>query len=240
MAVTVVTWIVYLVGAYLAAGVVAALALHIRGLGAIDHATIGAPVSFRVLITPGLIALWPTVLSKWRTVKRGGDAPGNPDAPLSAMRLRRIHGIAIRLLALFVPVAVGVAVMARSPDTVSGGPNPLADAAPLPVVALEVPYAIEDLPIVMRLRTDNLGSWQIEIDAERELAAPAIGLYWIDRLADSNALGTGIYLGNVWGPGERRFAIDGASVSEGGTLVLYSFVDADILSRVTIKAPSPR
>ncbi|NUM54885.1 MAG: hypothetical protein HUU46_14660 [Candidatus Hydrogenedentes bacterium] len=238
MFVSIVTISVYGACAYLALGAVATLALHARGLRILDHATAGAPISFRVLVTPGLIALWPIMLCKWRKAARGGDGAGRPDAPIPALRLRQIHGIAIRLLALLIPVAVGAAVMVRAPVAVIGGANPLTDAPPLRDVALERSHAFEGFPIVLRVRTDDLGSWQVELDAERELDTPALGLYWLDGPGESIVPGTGVYLGNVWGPGARRFAVDGERLSKGGSLVLYSFADAEVVARASVKAPS--
>jgi len=55
------------VGFYALLGVVFAAAFHWRGLAAVDsgaaaHGTRG----FRVVITPGVVALWPLLLVRWR------------------------------------------------------------------------------------------------------------------------------------------------------------------------------
>jgi hypothetical protein len=65
--------IITLVGAYLAAGVVFAIAFVVIGVSRIDPAARGAPFGFRLLILPGSAALWPMLLTKWlRTARRGG------------------------------------------------------------------------------------------------------------------------------------------------------------------------
>jgi hypothetical protein len=57
-------------GFYLAIGLVVALYLLIRGLSRLDPAAMGATRGFRVLVFPGLVALWPLLLRKW--LRSGG------------------------------------------------------------------------------------------------------------------------------------------------------------------------
>jgi hypothetical protein len=40
------------------------------GVGRVDHAAIGAPWSFRLLILPGAAALWPFMLLMWMHAPR--------------------------------------------------------------------------------------------------------------------------------------------------------------------------
>ncbi len=51
--------------AYLAAGLLFALAFAFGGAARIDRATQGAGVFFRLLILPGAALLWPLVLVMW-------------------------------------------------------------------------------------------------------------------------------------------------------------------------------
>ena len=51
---------------YAALGCFAALAFQLRGMRAVDPNTQGSTWGFRVLVTPGLIALWPLMLWAWR------------------------------------------------------------------------------------------------------------------------------------------------------------------------------
>ncbi|MEQ1863977.1 MAG: hypothetical protein ABL996_04920 [Micropepsaceae bacterium] len=50
---------------YAAAGGVFALGFLILGLTRVDHGASGAGILFRLLIIPGLIALWPIILVRW-------------------------------------------------------------------------------------------------------------------------------------------------------------------------------
>jgi hypothetical protein len=57
------------VAGYLVLGLVFALAFVTRGVAVIDPAARGMPRSARLLIMPGVIALWPLMLWKWSTQK---------------------------------------------------------------------------------------------------------------------------------------------------------------------------
>lgn len=87
---------------YGAVGLLCSLALHRFGLRRIDPATVGSGLWFRLLITPGLIALWPLMLARWRqAVRDGAPAPGEVHLPLGASAIRRMHAhLAIALVVL--------------------------------------------------------------------------------------------------------------------------------------------
>jgi hypothetical protein len=69
-----------LVAAYLAAGVAFAVVLHAGGLARVDANAARGSRGFRIVVTPGLILLWPVLLGRWR---RG---VGMPPAPRDAHR----------------------------------------------------------------------------------------------------------------------------------------------------------
>lgn len=65
--------IVIVVAAYAALGAVVALGFVLRGLPRVDSAAAHSPLGFRLLIFPGLAALWPWALVRWLTLRgRGG------------------------------------------------------------------------------------------------------------------------------------------------------------------------
>ena len=70
MAERIAAWILGLAAAYLAAGVLFALAFLSRGIGRIDPAARGARWGFRALIAPGVVALWPWLARRWRAAAR--------------------------------------------------------------------------------------------------------------------------------------------------------------------------
>jgi len=228
------TILVYALGVFAFAGALAAVALHVRGLRVMDHATIGAPLMFRMLITPGMIALWPVLMLKWRKAARGLEVAGAPDAPVRAMGLRRLHGLAARGLAVALPVVIGAAVVTREPLAISEGVASLQEPAALARVAIEQDDSFGDLPIDLRLRTDDMRSWQVELDIARDLEKAALGLYWADAHDAALMPGSALYLGNVYGPGARRFVIDEKHIAAGGALLLYSFVDAEVIAQTNV------
>lgn len=71
-------WIARLIYAYLAVGVVLLPWWHWRGLARLDRAAADGPWGFRVLISPGLVALWPWLLA--RAVRGPGHPPPESNA----------------------------------------------------------------------------------------------------------------------------------------------------------------
>ncbi|MGE3246505.1 MAG: hypothetical protein AB7F96_01385 [Beijerinckiaceae bacterium] len=64
-------WLVFIAKVYAAIGIVVAAAFVFFGLDRIDASARGA-WSFRPLIVPGVILLWPLVLARWLTLEREG------------------------------------------------------------------------------------------------------------------------------------------------------------------------
>jgi len=112
---TLVIYLWYVISAYGLVGVAVATFIHLRALHLLDDSANGGTIGFRILITPGLVALWPLLLRKAQRQKRGGDIHGNPDTPLSARQLRMEQSILIKLLAVIIPILVGAALLTR-PD----------------------------------------------------------------------------------------------------------------------------
>lgn len=72
MSQTVATVFVYALGAYLAIGVAIGVPFVLLGVQRIDPSAVGATRGFRAIILPGVIALWPLILRRWR---RGAARP---------------------------------------------------------------------------------------------------------------------------------------------------------------------
>ena len=64
---------------YVAVGVVFALAFVTIGVGRTDPIARASGISFRILIIPGVAALWPVLALKWVRA-RPGTAAGEPGA----------------------------------------------------------------------------------------------------------------------------------------------------------------
>lgn len=64
---------------YAALGMVFGVLFVVAGVGRVDHAALGAPWSFRLLIWPGAAALWPLMLLKWiRAARSAADGEHTP------------------------------------------------------------------------------------------------------------------------------------------------------------------
>lgn len=67
LATTIAAWFVRGLGVYVLAGAMFAVVFHLGGLRRIDAAATSAGIAFRILVTPGLVALWPLFLGRlWR------------------------------------------------------------------------------------------------------------------------------------------------------------------------------
>jgi hypothetical protein len=70
MVVTIVEGALLALATYIAIGAILAVPFLIFGVGRVDPAAKGAPFLFRVLVIPGVVALWPLMLRRWlRPVK---------------------------------------------------------------------------------------------------------------------------------------------------------------------------
>lgn len=75
---TIAEWIVNLAMMYAAFGIVFAVAFIIFGIGKIDQAAKGSPAMFRLLVLPGVAALWPLLLKRWLGGQTHPPAENNP------------------------------------------------------------------------------------------------------------------------------------------------------------------
>ena len=71
----IVVWLVRLAGAYLVLGILVAIPFVLRGAGRIDPAARDAAWGFRLIILPGVIALWPLFVMR---IRRGQTFPPAP------------------------------------------------------------------------------------------------------------------------------------------------------------------
>ncbi len=96
--------ILWIAATYLSLGVLFAGVFVAYFLHRVDHAARGAPLTFRLLILPGVIALWPLLLVRCVRPITDGAEP-----------FRKMHLIAWLALAMLVPALVAAALFARSP-----------------------------------------------------------------------------------------------------------------------------
>jgi hypothetical protein len=66
------TGLVWLAAVYVAAGLVFAIPFLARGIEGLDPAARGSSLGFRLIVLPGVVALWPLLALRWRA---GATAP---------------------------------------------------------------------------------------------------------------------------------------------------------------------
>ena len=54
-----------IVAVYLLVGVLFVIPFLIKGLNKVDEGAHGSTIGFKIIIIPGVIVLWPVLLSKW-------------------------------------------------------------------------------------------------------------------------------------------------------------------------------
>lgn len=67
-----------ILGAYLALGLIVGIAFILRGVDRVDPAMVASPKRVRILILPGVAALWPLMLAKWIRASRPTPAEPHP------------------------------------------------------------------------------------------------------------------------------------------------------------------
>ena len=84
--VTFASWLVTLLGVYLAVGLLFGIPFVLRGVNRIDPAARESTRSFRLIILPGVIALWPILARRWLS---GRKPPEEGNAHRDAARAGR-------------------------------------------------------------------------------------------------------------------------------------------------------
>ncbi len=124
-------------GLYVSLGFLFAAVFHWRGLSRLDTAARDAGPGFRLLITPGLVILWPWILHRWIRIRRGFETLAEPRPSPTPRRLRRNHCLAWQALAIVLPLVLAAALAWRPappsshlPPGVVQGPDQPATSGP--------------------------------------------------------------------------------------------------------------
>ncbi len=215
-----------LLGVYLLLGAMAAVWLH-APLAKHDPGAAGAGFMFRLLITPGLIALWPVMVRR----VRARAAQPHPETCVSPAGLRRGHKHLTRALAVAIPLVAAVALGTRTPEPVNPRgaiPSMIPEAYS---IVDHVAVLSEELQVKATFRTNETGDEQIELETALPLEAPSVMLYWFEGEAKPDSPVTdSILIGAVWGPGVQRYPLPKGATANRGTFVLYSLGRAETLA----------
>ncbi len=206
-------------GIYLAIGLLFAVPFVIRWAGRLDPAAEKGTWGFRMAILPGVAALWPLLLLKMLRSRRDQPAPPDTGQVATAAGLRRMHGVAIVLLAVIVPVVCVGALMGRPRERHSTVTQ--LQTRPLPqVISLPTAWP-EALPITASLRTDGTRS-QLQMDVTQPLEDPVVALYWSPGKNESGVTKDAVFLGSLWGPSTLLFELPEKARTQPGYLTLLA------------------
>ena len=125
-----VTLILLVLAGYMAIGAVFAGVFVARGVAMVDHAAAGSGWAFRLLIAPGVAALWPLMLSRWVLAARTGvHEPVVAREGAAMSRLRRAHAAVWMVLGPVLIGAVAAAWWLRPPAGIEAAANESAAGA---------------------------------------------------------------------------------------------------------------
>jgi hypothetical protein len=175
--------LVYALAGYLACGLVFWIALVGKHAGRLDPDARQTTLGFKLVILPGVMALWPVLL---RSLLGGGE-PAMAAQPWGA-RWRRWHGHTALLLAVGLPIGFAWAITGRDPMPVSASlpadPRFRPIALPLPADAGQaLALQAADAMWQVRLTDDRIAIVQTEGEPRPDLLA-----YWASQAQTGTAL----------------------------------------------------
>jgi len=224
----IVTGILTSAGVYLAIGVICAVALHLRGLAAIDPGTRASGVLFRILVTPGLITFWPLALRRWKQASRSEDTAGGLERPLSQHTLRQWHGMATTALLVLCPAIVLVALFARaSSGKIHGAPSEILFSPELYTVEARLGTYFPSIPAKVLLVRSTTRDYGLVFQFPSDASMAPVALYWSadgeqpDKLVPPDA----IFLGMVFADEELWVDLPTRQMRHSGYWLSYSFLD---------------
>jgi hypothetical protein len=218
---------------YLALGVLFALVFHVAGLKKVDPAVEGAGLFFRLLITPGLVGLWPLMAAQWARTAAGRMAFGATEKPVSPGGLRAFHRRLVGLLVILLPLAVVAAVGLR-PAPPPPQPAVLSAPPPLPQTLATAQALAGTVPLTARLLAQGAAR-QVEIAVPEALLVPGALLYWGEGAGAKP--GDSLFLGGVGAPGTHRFPLPEGTGK--GAALLYSTGHGETVATFAFDGAAP-
>ena len=200
-------WLLIALSTYAILGIVFSILFLALWINQFDHAAQTGTWGFIVLILPGLIALWPLFLLKVRRSQQHRYAPPLAENPLPPLFLRQIHGCAMIILAVLIPI-LATLTLAGKPAKVMSSLTPALEQAgpqtanitesnlPTPQIAgLNFTAHLAHLP----------NNDEVRLDVPLDIGGPAIAVYWSNsanvKLSKFTELPqNACFLGTLWGP----------------------------------------
>lgn len=205
----------FLIGIYLLAGFIFAIAFVLKGAQVIDEGANGGSIGFRIMIFPGSVVFWPMLLQRWRKQRKH-------KTPNMTKQLRRRHFQIWLLLLLILPLGIITARLVRPKPAV----NQLLQPVSIPALpTLLQTYKNENYTVNIRKGNDT--SQQLEWINNQILAVPTAVIYKTEK--GSKSIENGEMVGRIEARGIYRFSMRPGPVE---TLLLYDFIHQQIIDTI--------
>jgi hypothetical protein len=212
-------WLLEIAAIYGMVGLAFAIPFATGWVGRLDASARAGSWGFRILIVPGVVALWPVLVGKVWRVRRGRYVPPVAERPVSPARLRRIHGWSFRTLAVLVPLVCAAALITRPP---AAPVSP--DVNPVRIFSRSLPLRepqVSGLPIKIELRTEGT-DLEAVLQVTQALSGPVVALYWSSTMVDAGIPRDAVFLGSVWGPADLPMVLPREAAVNHGVLYFLS------------------
>ena len=242
---------------YLELGLGWAIWLHVWGLRRTDPGVEGAGFFFRLLITPGLIALWPLVAARSLAKTGGTQVLGGSQSPVSSRGLRTLHFRLIQILAPCLPLFVGLALSLRPAPAPSQVESPPGTPARLPESAATALRFTPAVPLAASISWSGAGAPQLRLQPLPGFEPDDWLLYWTRAAAEPQpgfspdepvvptrapadpALVGSVLLGSLPRGGEAYYTLPAEGGHSQGQLRLYALRLGRVMASAPVPAPVP-
>jgi hypothetical protein len=222
-----------LAGVYAVMGVLFAVPFVCRWAGQLDASARTGSWGFRLIILPGVVALWPVLAGKVWRVHKGAYVPPVAEKPVPPRWLRKIHGMGFRVLAVAMPVVCAAALVLRPPETPAtpeAEGKVFAQVLAGPVVS-SVSVKADGFSAVVELRMAGAAA-QAVVTVQAPLKEPVVAAYWSATRAETELPKDAVFLGSVWGPAALPYDLPAAAATDHGSLYFLSLTDGQKLLAV--------
>lgn len=213
---------------YLGVGLVIAALFH-GALARLDPAARGAGLRFRLLITPGLIGLWPIVLRRWLIARGGGSLHAETER-VAIGSLRALHGPLV-IASLGAGIATLTVAALAAPTSVRA---PALDLPGTPLTLTAAAGVTLD-PDLRASLTRRGATRRVSIAIPMSTRAPGLAFYW--RETESGDLKTARFLGTAGRSGVRDFELPSSTTTTSpGVLLITHGLDPATLAVARLPA----
>jgi hypothetical protein len=218
---------------YLELGLGWATWFHLWGLRRMDPGVEGAGFFFRLMITPGLIVLWPLMAARGLALARGREFLGGTQSPVTSGGLRAIHFRLIQVFVPCLPLLIGLALALRPAPVPSLVESPPGAPARLPEPASSSVQFTPEVPLAVTVEWSGMGAPRLSLRHLPGSESEDLLLFWASRAADVEPSGATL-LGSLPRGGEAHYSLPAEAAHGDGRLFVYALERGKILAIATV------